>query len=69
MNPIHAGSIVRISGRPGDYRVLSEGIALGTHVPTLYLEATRECWVKHRTEKRADCYPSLLTLTPGNEPS
>jgi hypothetical protein len=55
---IKAGSIVRVNGRSGDYLVVSVGLELGTHVPTVYLQALSDKWVSHRTERTANCYLS-----------
>jgi hypothetical protein len=55
----HVGQIVRVSGRSGDWRVLAEGLTLGTHLPAWCLEAIGESWVRHITVPAADVYPSL----------
>jgi hypothetical protein len=56
MDAIHVGSIVRVTGRRGDWRVVQEGLTLGTHEPTLYLESLREQWTRHRIVSLAGVY-------------
>ena len=64
---IHDGSIVRITGRSGDWRVLpGRGMTLGTHLPTVHLEAVGEAWIHDRTEPLASVYAApLLDLKRG----
>jgi hypothetical protein len=64
MNTIHEGSIVRVTGRSGDWRVLpGEGLTPGTHERQLLVEALNECWVKRLTVPVSAVYlPILITL-------
>ena len=47
MTTLHAGSIVRVTGKAGDWRVLpGEGLSLGTHERQLCVEAVGKSWIK-----------------------
>jgi hypothetical protein len=61
MSAIHEGSIVRVTGKAGDWRVLpGVGLTLGSHQPQVSLESVSESWVHKLTVPLASVYLSLL---------